>query len=465
MEKGMDCRICGRQAQPAYSVSFKTCGHAVHTDCVGADVELDFANCPVCLRHVEPVANGAAIGSVVGNEPRTHDGIDYVLNPGTKRQGGAVKTVLSWTASKIVGAAAPAAAAPKVTPEELLRQHVPIEDIMRRHRYGLDHMLRDGITIDDFVNNGYSLRDLRKFEDVSARGQHRSLQAFTTGLGLCANHLRIYPGLLPVKEFRDLTGISNSQFSTLLGLEFPENSSLECWGNADWNAKDCVQLGLKMEDLMDMGLWLQEQYKDLMVGLSKAEIEQVTRDLGVTMEQYKSLQSLAAIQAAEERQELERRTARRLAAEAAAEAALQPEAADSDNEEEEEEVAQPSTEEEAEEPPQPQREDTEEEEEEEAPAAAATVPAPAASEEEEDEEVARVIAARAKATVAPAKKKTASSHRRRGGSNRRDVAPPPTTTSGSSSRVRHTPGRPNPKPAAAVNPFYALHGTVPVGRR
>jgi hypothetical protein len=90
-------------------------------------------------------------------------------------------------------------------------------------------------------------------------------------------------------------------------MEFPVDACLQCDGKTDWNAKDCARLGLTIEDLRDFGLYCQEQYVELMDGLSVAEQKKAERDLGVTPELFSTLRSLKEEQ--REQEEAQRKLA------------------------------------------------------------------------------------------------------------------------------------------------------------
>ncbi len=272
-----NCNICSHPAEPAYSITYINCPCTSHADCVGQDIDVD--KCVNCLAG-KPVVETVAVIS----EPHTEDGIDYVSKPGTKG-----KSVLSKIASIIPGVRKAAPAQPVWTPEQLLKKRVPIDVIMTKHGYGLDHMLRDGITIDDFIINGYKWSDLTKFEYISKEGQFKALKTFVDGLKLNANHLKNHPNVFPIEQFKEVTGISNAQYRSLLGMKIPRNNPLQCDNDISWNAKDCVRLGIEMSDLIDWGMYCSAQFNDLMDGLTKNEQEQAMVDLNVTEEHLAQL--------------------------------------------------------------------------------------------------------------------------------------------------------------------------------
>lgn len=283
------CPVCSLVAEPSFSVIPEICKHMYHVDCApGGDI-VNYDYCPSC---VDTKKNHS---SSYLSEPHTTDGIDYVIHPGSKKKPSVIMSGLSSGLSSVVGLIRkqqpPTAVAEPVL--DLLRKRIPIKTIMSKYGYGLDHMLRDGIDIDDFLSNGYKLDDLMMFEYISQEGPTRALQTLTNGLNLTATHLKLYPDRIPIDKFRNLTQISNGQFNTELGLYFKEDGPLCCDGiDHQWSARDCVKLGLTMEDLISFGLVWIEQYQDLMTGLTEREQLQAEKALKVNVKQLQSLRSI-----------------------------------------------------------------------------------------------------------------------------------------------------------------------------
>jgi hypothetical protein len=265
------CSVCGEAAEPGLSITHRKCLHATHAACI-VDDAIDFKTCPRCL--------GQAVAGAP-REPRTTDGIDYVLNPGAPPQKpGIIGRLLSVRQQP--------AAAP--TPLQLLEQRVPLLDAIRVHGYGLDHMLRAGINIDHFIDNGYGLEDVAIYEDVSRKSAHRAQQALTIGLGLTAAHVREHPDRFPIERVRELFGNTSAlETCSVLGLAFEDDGPLACFGDDQWTAADCVKLGLCAEDLLELGMTRIEQYEDLMGGLTERQQERAERALKVTPEHIKRL--------------------------------------------------------------------------------------------------------------------------------------------------------------------------------
>ncbi len=296
------CSVCSLVAEPSFSIIANKCKHAYHVDCSNSD---DYDYCPACAS--SSAGGGISSGITTGIEPHTTDGIDYVIYPGTKKAGPSV--ILSSIASVVKMVKNTPAAPVKETPLDLLKKRVPIKTIMTKYGYGLDHMLKDGIDIDDFLSNGYKLDDLMQFEYISKEGPTRSLQTFTNGLNLTATHLKLYADRLPIDKFRQLTDITNGEFSTLLGLYFKEDGPLCCDGiDHQWNARDCVKLGLTMDDLTSFGLKYIEQYQDLMAGLTEREQLQAEKALKVKAQHLQGLRSFVE----EEQEQLKQEMAQRM---------------------------------------------------------------------------------------------------------------------------------------------------------
>lgn len=283
----VNCQVCGKVAEPAYSLTFTGCPHTAHGDCC-EDLET-YSKCPVCA---------GKVGAPTLLEPHTDDGIDYVMNPGTKQAPSVISKVASYV--PFIGKKQPPPSAAPPTVEALLKKRIPIQTIISDHGLGLDHALKEGVMIDDYLVNGYSLGDLAHYEYIYKHGPRRALTALTTGLGLCANHLRDYPHLIPLKELQERTGLETSEMCTVLGLEFPDEASLHCFGDTRWNAKDCVSLGLKIDDLVDFGLKYTQQWADLMKGLSTKDIIKAEKQLDATEEQIAKLIDLDALQEEED---------------------------------------------------------------------------------------------------------------------------------------------------------------------
>lgn len=307
------CSFCGDQADEAYSIDHRECGGRTHVDCLPAGKDINYKLCSVCTGEQVPLAAVASMdvtppGGTSGREPFPPDGIDYVLNPGQKpaRSGSAWQTIAGMLVRPIRGAP-PAKQVEDVRtsqdPEFLLKNRVPVRDILRFNKLGLQHMLKVGITMTDFLSNGYTWNDLILFEDIGRKGATRAKQTLSIGLQTTANHFRDYPDALPYAKVAKHADLQAYDLCTHFGLSFetvrdekegPVPSALQCGGDYKWTARDCVRLGLKMDDLSKFGLILLQQYQDLMHGLSAPDAAAAERDLQVTKEHVDALEDVYA---------------------------------------------------------------------------------------------------------------------------------------------------------------------------
>lgn len=298
------CSFCHKVAEEALSIRHRDCGHATHADCLPTDRAPNYKLCAQC--------SGGEYQSLAATpslslddhrrrpaaEPHTNDNIDYILNPGTKKPaptavGGLVSKL--WSSSSSSSAKGPETIETSTDPMFLLNHRVPIEDIMHRNGLGLDHFCRAGIELRDFLRNGYTWRDLLKFEDIG-RGGVRAIQAVAIGsdekprgLKGTANDFRIYPDAFPYAEVRAHLKFAPHQLNEHFGLRFPPNGPLECMGDQrGWTATRCVEMGLTMDDLFDMGLTYVQQYEDLMSGIGAREAAEAERKLGVDIAKHQA---------------------------------------------------------------------------------------------------------------------------------------------------------------------------------
>lgn len=287
----MSCPVCRKFADIALSIQHEACGHRSHVDCL---VEpYDFDNCAACaapVEHAVAQSRAAAATAMAIREPRTTDNINYILNPGRKQPASTIAKVAAWVPG--LSARFVETIDNTTNPEFLLRHHVPIQDIMIDHDMGLDHFLKAGVTMDDFLTNRYTWDDLLLFEDISGRrgSSKLPLQAITIGLKANANHFQAYADAFPYEKVRAHTGFQPVELGELFGLYFPEDGSpLQCEGNWDWRARECIEMGLTMDDLCVLGLQYVDQYAALMSGLNAKDVATMQKKLGVKPEHLKAL--------------------------------------------------------------------------------------------------------------------------------------------------------------------------------
>jgi hypothetical protein len=271
----MSCSLCGEKAD-SLGIWHRKCGCFTHTDCFYKnDIDPNYKTCP---QHLGQVSAPEV------KEPMPTDGVDYVLFPGTPENGGGGGGgIVSNIASLVLRKGAASAKSHSGGGIALLRQRVPIKNIMSKHKLGLQHLLKEGVHIVDFLDNGYTWEDIKCYEDMCSKGRERSCKVLLA-LGVRATHLKEDPVALPAKQMREDMGLISGDFCQVLGLTFPDTGSLRCDGDDNWNAKHCVDFGLSGQDLCDFGLTYLQQYEDLMYGLSKGDAATAERDLGMTRE-------------------------------------------------------------------------------------------------------------------------------------------------------------------------------------
>lgn len=299
-----NCSFCGEFADDDLSITHRQCGARTHADCLPAGKPVNYKLCSICTGEAVALGDVASmdVTPTSSKEPFPPDGVDYVLQPGQKQRqtGGGAWKMVAGLFSRVGSATtktAPATEDVKTSqdPEFLIKNRVPVRDMLRFNKLGLQHLLKVGIEMTDFLSNGYTWNDLLLYEDVGRKGATRAKQALMA-LRCTANHFRDYPDALPYKKVAEHAQLQPYDLGTCFGLGFPIDppGALQCMGDENWTARDCVRLGLKMDDLRDFGLVGLQQYEDLMVGLSKPDAIAAERDLKVTSEHIGSLVDLMA---------------------------------------------------------------------------------------------------------------------------------------------------------------------------
>lgn len=285
------CVVCHTHADAGKSLRVE-CGHRTHTACLAKiNVPINYTKCPQCLGHVD---------ESVSREVDTLDGVDYVVNPPTFTNLGALRAA----ATNVLKVLARSNTVDTANPFSLLCQgpyQMPITSIIRNHDIGLQHMIKAGVTIDDFLDNGYSLEDLKSFKDLSGeRGDARAQLALST-LQLTADHMRIYGSTtLPIETLRNDYGVTPEVICSTYGLTCPEGGYvLSSPLSEDWLARDVVALGFKMDDLLDYAkMEYQEQYfaleatakDEIALGATLAHVSRLSKSLLDKDEQVEPLQ-------------------------------------------------------------------------------------------------------------------------------------------------------------------------------
>lgn len=276
------CSICGNEAAVHSSFRHKECGHLTHAACVNMKTH-NYKTCNACLNQ-EPQMMDAPVG-----EPRPEDGIDYVLSPGER----AAAPSMAWNAVTSLLSKRQNSPQP-LSSIQLLEKRKPVDAILKQHKMGLHHILKDGGNITDFLCNGYTWTDLLKFEDIGQKGPERALQAIQA-LGTSANHFRMYPDQFPWASVRDHLKLDTESLGETFGLHFQEGGPLQCEGGDEhaWNAFDLIKLGVNMDNLISFGMTHIEQYEDLMTGLTKQRAQEAENRLGTTLDHVNRLETFA----------------------------------------------------------------------------------------------------------------------------------------------------------------------------
>lgn len=309
------CSFCQEPADLNLSLEHRQCGGRTHTECLPAGQKPNYKLCSQCTGEYVPLANVASMdtappsGAAAGREPFPADGVDYVLHPGVwvQETPSALKSITG-----LFSRAPPPVQDIRSSqdPHFLIRNRVPVRDMLRYNKLGLQHLLKAGVTMSELLANDYTWNDLLLYEDIGRKGPTRAKQALAHGLKTNANHFRDYPDALPFAKVSAHAQLRPFDLCSEFGLSFPltvdertgvtKYGSLQCHGDERWSARDCVRLGLKMDDLTSFGLTLTQQYEDLLIGLSQPEAAAAERDLSVTLEHMTALCDINAMAAAPE---------------------------------------------------------------------------------------------------------------------------------------------------------------------
>lgn len=239
------------------SLQHDECSHWTHSECLDVlKEEPDFEHCPACLGQVD-----ASVPLLPEIEPRPDD-VDYVVE--TKRP-------LMWRNPL------------KAEILAMLREKVPIDEIIRNYGIGLQHMLQNQIKIEDFLDNGYGLDDLLLFRDM----QNRPV-ATLKALGTSIDHMRDYPELLPWSVLKEKAQIKPQHICQDFQLQCPEGGYvLASPKSEEWTAAHVLDLGLSLSDLCK---WANLEYLEQYEALEPTAEEEIR--LGTTIQQLERLKRL-----------------------------------------------------------------------------------------------------------------------------------------------------------------------------
>jgi len=137
-----------------------------------------------------------------------------------------------------------------------------MEELIIGNDMHLQRLLSLGMTMDAFVKYGYRWEDLKKFAALAKEGERRIAALFA--LQCTADHFRLYPDNLPIKEMK----ITPKNLRDDFGLRFAANDGpLSVHGtvrpNSPWTLASLKQLGFNAEDVFAAGLYTYAQLESL----------------------------------------------------------------------------------------------------------------------------------------------------------------------------------------------------------
>jgi hypothetical protein len=257
------CPVCRKTVKPGLHGFRLDCNCWVHTKCVDKK-NPDFSKCLACKGQID--RNTALVNP---NEPAALDGRDYIHNPMPRsyltqlyQRGFTAKEPFTW-----------------------LREKKRIDWMVHDRNYGLQMMIKSGVRLQDFLDNGYTWEDLKGFKDFSGsvNDKERARKALVA-LHCNAEHFRDYEVQMG-SCIKDLE-ITGRHLVEMYGIFFPKNKNLSVVNGKNekpWIAKELVKLGFKMIDLYGADIEYYEQYE----GLQPTDEDEVA--MGVTDEDVANL--------------------------------------------------------------------------------------------------------------------------------------------------------------------------------
>ena len=271
----INCAICGDELDLRGRKTIfidHPCGHYSHARCIpDDDNDMD---CAICKPESVAAQNRPKL-----DEPDLDGFGDWVMNPPAQPHINKATLTILKTKDKLKKDPLDCSSAYR-----LLELKTPIPWMIRFKKLGLGHLfVEQGITLTDFLNNGYSIDDLCTFKDIGHKGPERGLQTLVT-LGLTPDMLIDYANLMPVKAMKERFGMTPSVIASERiggGLYFHPEDGLRSKDRKDWNLDHMVHLGFRYKDLIKCGLCKREHWDDLKptrenmkkLGVQKEEIE------------------------------------------------------------------------------------------------------------------------------------------------------------------------------------------------
>jgi len=236
------CPVCKKIVTKGLSITHKQCGHRTHGHCMD-QANPNFLLCSKCV--------GDDLETSI-EHPTTFNGRDYIESPIVPSLFASLSSVMRKK-------------------ESILTKQLPLDHLIAQHGYTLQRLLSEGVSFDDFINNGYSYKDLELYPSI----HDRKLKTLVA-LKCTADHFK--KGQIPLEN------ISARNIVEYFGLYFPEKcGALTSPSNEYWSAADLVGLGFTAEDLFGAGLEYLEQYEDLepspederALGMTKQDIDEL----------------------------------------------------------------------------------------------------------------------------------------------------------------------------------------------
>lgn len=242
-----ECPVCFKSVSKGLSITHEVCGHMTHGHCMD-QTNPDFDRCVNCQ-------SGSTLQvSNAPSSPRSFQGRDYIGDPMMDSAG-----ILASLSGML-----------KRNPaKELLAKGKSLKHLKAQHDAHLQYMLHHGVTIDDYLKNGYTYADLERcYSDLTTRRKDTLF-----ALGCNADHFRL--DQVPIGK-----DISGSDMIEYFGLHFPPGCQpLVAYGSSvekPWTMKDLIKLGLRAKDLRSAGLEYFEQYQNLFPQDREEEIMGIT---------------------------------------------------------------------------------------------------------------------------------------------------------------------------------------------
>lgn len=249
MNLNLSCPTCRKTVEPGLFGMRLECNHWVHGKCLDKE-NPDFEKCAACKGEVD-----LNIPQFDKDEPESVSGRDYIREPLSN----SYFTSLKRSVNK--------------EPFKWLSEKSPLEWIIKEKGYHLQKMIQSGVLIDDFLNAGYTFKDLKAFKAFGNPEQLDRGKDALFALKCNAEHFRDYSHLFG--DVINELGINGRDLVEKFGFCFETNTCnpLKVVGGKNttpWTAKDLVNLNFKMKDLYGAGISYVEQY--IMLSPTKEDI-------------------------------------------------------------------------------------------------------------------------------------------------------------------------------------------------